>query len=84
MGVNLTTATRETFDWVRTDVHITMRELEVLVLLSKGHTTKEIAKQLFVSTHTIESHKKNMIHKLDSRNTIDLVVKAIRLNIIDA
>ena len=84
MGVNLTTTTRDTFDWVRIDVHITMREIEVLVLLSKGHTTKEIAKQLFVSTHTIESHKKNMIHKLDSRNTIDLVVKAIRLNIIDA
>lgn len=80
----MTTITTETFDWVRPEVHITIRELEVLVLLSKGHTTKEIAQLLFVSTHTIESHKKNMIHKLDSRNTLDLVVKAIRLKIINA
>ena len=84
MRANFATVANETFDWVRPVVHITNRELEVLVLLSKGHTTKEIAHQLFVSTHTIESHKKNMIHKLESRNTIDLVVKAIRLSIIRA
>ena len=84
MRVNYATADTDTFDWIQSDVHITDRELEVLTLLSRGYTTKEIAHQLFLSTHTIESHKKNMIHKLDSRNTIDLVVKAIRMCIIRA
>jgi len=45
MSANLATVANETFDWVRPEVHITNRELEVLVLLSKGLTTKEIAHQ---------------------------------------
>jgi DNA-binding NarL/FixJ family response regulator len=82
MDCNLSIDTRKSFDWVEPGVHITNRELEVLELLSKGHTSKEIAQELFVSTHTIESHKKNLIHKMESKNAIDLVVKAIRLSII--
>lgn len=64
-------------------VIVSKREQEVLQLMSKGLTVKEIAHALYLSTHTIISHKKNLIEKLEARNSIELVVKAIRLNVID-
>lgn len=63
-------------------VRITEREQEVLELLSRGLTTKEIANELFLSTHTVESHKKNMKEKLSAKNVIDLVVNALRSELI--
>lgn len=61
---------------------VSTREVEVLQLISQGLTVKEIANILFLSTHTIISHKKNLVEKFDARNSIDLIVKAIRMNII--
>ncbi len=52
---------------------VTERELEVLKLISKGYTNVEIADQLFISHHTVESHRKNLLSKLDAKNTADLV-----------
>ncbi len=60
----------------------TKREKEVLVQMSLGLTVKEIASALCVSDHTIVSHKKNLIYKWQARNSVDLVVKAIRLGIV--
>lgn len=60
----------------------TKRENEVLIQMSLGLTVKEIASALCVSDHTIVSHKKNLIDKWQARNSVDLVVKAIRLGII--
>ncbi len=56
----------------------TTRELEVLNLLCQGLTTREIAQEIYLSTHTIESHKKNMIQKLGCRNLVQLVVYAVK------
>ncbi len=61
---------------------ITHREKEVLGLLSQGYKVKEIADLLFVSHHTVQSHKKNMIQKFNSRNTVDLIVTAVRSQIV--
>ena len=61
---------------------ITKRELEVLEEMSKGLTSKEIAQKMFVSNHTIISHKKNLVQKLNARNAVDLMVKAIRKGLI--
>ncbi len=52
---------------------ITQRELEVLQCISRGMTNAEIAEALFISQHTAESHRKNLLSKLDARNTADLV-----------
>ena len=52
---------------------VTEREQEVLNLLFKGYTTKEIADQLFLSFHTVESHRKNLIQKFDAKNSIHLI-----------
>ena len=56
-----------------TTFKVSGREKEVLYLISHSFTTNEIAKKLFLSTHTIESHRKNLLLKLDARNTAGLV-----------
>ncbi len=61
---------------------VSAREVEVLQLISRGLTVKEIAEELHLSTHTIISHKKNLVEKFDARNAIDLIVKAIKVSVI--
>jgi len=58
------------------------RELEVLELVSEGKTTKEIADQLFVSSRTVETHRVNMMKKLNVQNTAELIKKAAHLKLI--
>ncbi len=58
------------------------RELEVLRLVSQGKTTKEIAEELIVSTRTIETHRVNMMKKLDVQNSAELIRKALVLKLI--
>jgi len=55
---------------------VTPREKEILHLLSHEFTSKEIASKLFISTHTVESHKKNLKRKLSSKNAVGLIRKA--------
>lgn len=52
---------------------ITNREKEVLQLIVDGHTTPEIAAQLFISPNTAETHRRNLLAKLGVRNTAELV-----------
>jgi len=54
------------------------RELEVLQFICQGLSTSEISEKLFLSKHTIDSHRANLIAKTESRNTADLVMYAIR------
>ncbi len=58
------------------------REMEILSLVSDGLTTKEIADQLFVSTRTVETHRVNMMKKLNVQNTAELIKKAAHLKLI--
>ncbi|WP_258104113.1 response regulator transcription factor [Marinoscillum sp. MHG1-6] len=58
------------------------REMEVLDLVSQGRTTKEIADQLFVSARTVETHRVNMMKKLNVQNTAELIKKAAHLGLI--
>ena len=58
------------------------KETEVLGLISKGLTTKEIAARLFVSSRTIETHRANVLKKLEVKNTAELIKKATKMNLI--
>ncbi len=58
------------------------RETEILQYVSEGKTTKEIAEMLFVSTRTVETHRMNMMKKLDVQNTAELIKKAVQLKLI--
>lgn len=52
---------------------LTRREREILALVMQGHSTKAIAEQLFLSTHTINTHRSNMMTKLDCKNMAELM-----------
>lgn len=58
------------------------RETEVLQLVTEGKTTKEIAELLFISTRTVETHRNNMMRKLDVSNSAELISKALQLKLL--
>ena len=62
---------------------ITPREREVLALVAKGLSNKEIAERLFVSPRTVETHRARLLKKLEARNTAELVQLALRFGLID-
>jgi DNA-binding NarL/FixJ family response regulator len=62
---------------------LTAREKEVLKLIAQEFTTSEIAKKLFISHHTVESHRKNLIAKLGVRNIAGLVKYAMDAGIVN-
>ncbi len=61
---------------------ITRREKEVLELIALGMTNSEIAEKLFVSASTVDTHRKNLIVKLEAKNTADLVRLASKYELI--
>jgi DNA-binding NarL/FixJ family response regulator len=52
---------------------VTKREKEILKLIVEGYTSPEIAKILYISTRTVETHRSNLMNKLDIKNTAALV-----------
>ncbi len=61
---------------------LTRREIEVLKLIAEGLTNQEIADKLFVSISTVDSHRKNLISKLQAKNTAALVRTALENKLI--
>lgn len=59
------------------------REIEVLKLVALGYSNKEIAEKLFISIHTVMSHRKNITEKLGIKSISGLTVYAIINNYID-
>jgi len=57
---------------------LTNRECEILQLISEGNSTKKIADVLFISPKTVESHRANIMEKLDIHNIPELTKYAIR------
>jgi DNA-binding NarL/FixJ family response regulator len=55
------------------DILLTRREKEVLKLIAEGYINNEIAEKLFISPLTVDSHRKNLLTKLNARNTAVLV-----------
>lgn len=56
-----------------TPVVITKREQEILDLVAKGKTSQYIAEKLFISVRTVESHRYNLMQKLDVNNVAELI-----------
>jgi len=61
---------------------ISTREKEVLSLIADGLTNQQIAAQLFISLHTVESHRKNLLIKFEANNTATLIKLAVKYNIV--
>ncbi len=62
---------------------LSIREKQILSLIVKEYTTQEIGERLFISLKTVETHRSNLISKLNVRNTAGLVRAAIELNLLD-
>jgi len=61
---------------------LTPREREIVQLLAEGHSTKETAARLFISTKTVETHRKNILDKLGIGSIAELTKWAIREGLI--
>lgn len=61
---------------------LTVRELDVLKRISEGKNTQEIARELCVSTNTVDTHRRHLLDKLGARNVADLIMTAIAKGII--
>lgn len=59
------------------DLSLTAREIEVLKFLVRGYSNKEISSALFISTHTVITHRKNITHKLNIKSVAGLTVYAM-------
>lgn len=57
---------------------LTPREKEILLLVSKGLTNKQIAEQLFISENTVKNHMKNLLEKLNLENRVQLASYALK------
>ena len=68
---------------IKKNISLTKRELEVLNLIVKGFSNKEIAEKLFLSKRTIDAHRTNLMGKMAAKNTADIVRTAFTKGFID-
>ena len=62
--------------------NLSPREFEVLSLITKGYKTNQIAEELFVSVHTVNSHRKNILRKLNLKSPAELIVYALESGLV--
>ncbi len=65
-----------------TNIVLTRREKEVLELIAEGMTNNVIAQKLFISPTTVDTHRKNLLAKLEAKNTASLIRMATQLQLI--
>lgn len=63
-------------------VSLSERENEIITLIAEGLTNQQIADQLFLSNHTINTHRKNIMSKLGVKNTAGIVMYAVKTNLV--
>ncbi len=61
---------------------ISLREKEILTLIAHEYTAKEIANMLYLSPHTVISHRKNLLTKMNAKNTAGLVRRAFEMGVL--
>ena len=70
------------FEYTCEGLNISEREMEIIKLIAEGFSNKEVADKLFLSTHTVTTHRKNIMNKLGVNNTAGLVLFAVRENLV--
>lgn len=64
-------------------VKMSIREIEIIKLIAEGNSAKQVAEQLYLSNHTINTHRKNIFNKLQINSTTGLVIYAVKSGIVD-
>jgi len=65
-------------------VNLSAREIEIVQWIANGCTNKEVAEKLFLSIHTVTTHRKNILKKLHLRNTSELVLFAVKQGLVSS
>jgi DNA-binding NarL/FixJ family response regulator len=65
------------------EVRLSEREIEVVKLICKEYTNKEIADKLFISVRTVDGHREKILQKTKAKNTVGIVMYAIKNNLLD-
>jgi DNA-binding NarL/FixJ family response regulator len=63
-------------------VMMSERENEIIVLIADGYTNDQIAEMLFLSKHTVNTHRKNILFKLGVKNTAGIVMYAVKTQLV--
>lgn len=63
---------------------ITKREKQILCLIAEMNTTEEIARKLFITKSTVKTHRRNLMQKFNSKNTLCLLRTACRQNLLNS
>ena len=63
-------------------IHLSGRETEVLQLIAEGLTNTQVADKLFLSAHTVTTHRKNIMSKLGVNNTASMVMYAVKTGLV--
>ena len=58
------------------------RELQLIRHLAEGYSSKQVAEFLGITPHTVDTHRRNLIRKTGSRNTMELVVRCVRWGVV--
>lgn len=66
------------FDLSLEEKPFSKREMEIIRLLADGYSAHEVAEKLYLSYHTIRTHRQNILKRLECRNTVQLIAKCIR------
>lgn len=61
---------------------LTVRETEILSLIAHGHSTVAIADSLFLSPHTVQTHRKSIIKKLNIKSPTEFVIYALDMGLL--
>lgn len=64
-------------------IKLSEREQEIITLIAEGHTNTVIAEKLFLSPHTVNTHRKNIMNKLGVKNTASIVMYAVKANLVN-
>jgi len=62
---------------------LTKREKQIIAMLAEGKSSRDLSEQLFISTHTVETHRKNIRKKLDLNSFAELIKFAIAFELIE-
>lgn len=63
-------------------IKLSTREIQIIELIAEGHTNTQIAEKLFLSAHTVNTHRKNIMAKLGVNNTAAIVMYAVKTKLI--
>ena len=65
------------------EVRLSEREIEVIKLICKEYTNKQIGEKLFISVRTVDGHREKILQKTKAKNTVGIVMYAVKNNLLD-